>query len=126
MTKQEAVKRLVGTEFSSIPTEWVKIIRDSLGEYMPLPMWGWMWQIDEFHVRRLMPHTVIMDESLGDDFVQDMEGARWIKGTNIYLYELDGKPLIGVHGAGFSFYDEVWPDLYDLMELKWHDEEKTV
>ena len=59
---------------------------------------------------------------------EEMAGATCILDANgnttpLFIYEVEGKCVIGVNGAGFNFYDGVWDVLYDLLGLKWHDEE---
>src|SRR3990167_2340934 len=58
---------------------------------------------------------------------EEMAGATCILDANgettpLFIYEIAGECVIGVHGAGFNFYDGVWDKLYDLLGLKWHDE----
>lgn len=61
-----------------------------------------------------------------EDYVdEEMAGANNIIGTAAYLYEIDGEYVVGVHGAGWNFYDGVWDRLYDLIGLKWHENEPT-
>ena len=57
-----------------------------------------------------------------EDYVdEEMAGVRNIIGTAAYIYEIDGEYIVGVHGAGWDFYDGVWDRLYDLLGLKWHE-----
>lgn len=93
------VEDLAGDDFDS--AEWTKIQKaikeedwDVLSEY-----------VDE--------------EMAGELCVLDKDGYT----TGIYLYEVGGEYAIGIHGAGFNFYDRVWPSLYDTLGLQWHDQE---
>lgn len=123
--------------------------------FRTLPMWGWMWlmeweDFDDF----TKEHCVMMDrdsmkshyfEKIGESDVHDeTKATEWIEDnydeemdgewavldkdgdpTNIYAYEVEGQLVIGVHGAGYNFYDfGVWDRLYDALGLKWHDEEE--
>jgi len=130
MTKDQAVHRMVEL-MSAIPQEWVKIVAEHYEEYPCLPMWGTMFIENHFSTDYLLSRTKEMSkENFGDDFDEEMEGERVFvyedgSPTNIYLYEVDGKSLIGIHGAGYSFYDSTWITLYDILGLKWHDEEET-
>ena len=154
MTKEEAVKRYVDREFNSISQDWAERLFVSFNGYAPsLPMWGTMWICNEFdgekfykHSRRLVSDVACIeddelrekiekevedndyetyeqyvdDEMAGERCVLDKDGDR----TSVYVYELDGEYLIGVHGAGWDFYDGVWDRLYDVAGLQWHSEEK--
>lgn len=44
--------------------------------------------------------------------------------TALFIYEVGDEYVIGVNGAGWSFYDGVWDRLYDVLGLKWHKEEE--
>ena len=64
------------------------------------------------------------ETALLDDYVnEEMAGARKIKGTNAYIYEIDGHHVIGINGAGWNFYKGIWDRLYDICGMKWHDKE---
>jgi hypothetical protein len=60
----------------------------------------------------------IDEEMAGEMCILDKDGHT----SNLFIYEIEGEYLIGIHGAGFDFYDGVWPTLYDALDLKWHDE----
>jgi hypothetical protein len=101
-------------------------------------MWGTMWLVDSFIGEKLMESAIQVCEpsecenhdknktcDVCDDY-EEMYGAWNVKdkegyGTAAYIYEIDGQYLLGIHGAGWSFYDGVWNKLYDLLELRWHD-----
>lgn len=69
------------------------------------------------------------DWSVLEEYIQeDMAGALAIidgKGNTIgvYIYEIADQYVLGINGAGYSFYDSVWPALYDVLGYEWHDEE---
>lgn len=125
MTKREAVEQFVQTRLSPIPTDWVKIVAEKYDQYPTLPMWGTMWFVDSIWGEDLITdkYSSFMDENTPDGFDEEMEGQRCINGTPIYVYEIEGEYLIGVHGAGYNFYDGVWDKLYDLLGLEWHDKQ---
>ena len=135
MSKKEAVRRMID-EFSAIPTEWVKIIAEHEGNYPNLPMWRTMWIVDDMIGQRLMQnaaevrpcaeHTDDYDADCEEcaSYNEELEGAYRIAGTAAYLYEVDDQYVLGVHGAGWDFFEGVWEPLYDLLGLQWHDEER--
>jgi hypothetical protein len=57
---------------------------------------------------------------------EEMAGARCILDehgnvTAAYIYDITDDYVIGVHGAGWNFYDGVWDKLYDLCGIRWHE-----
>ena len=63
---------------------------------------------------------------MSDYINEEMAGARCIldedgKPTAAYIYDIAGDYIIGVHGAGWNFYDGVWDKLYDVCGIRWHD-----
>ncbi|MFA5376159.1 MAG: hypothetical protein WC455_10490 [Dehalococcoidia bacterium] len=61
-----------------------------------------------------------IDEDMsGCQCVLDKDGAA----TNIFIYEVRGEYVLGVHAYGFDFYNGVWDRLYDTLGLNWHSEE---
>lgn len=70
------------------------------------------------------------DYSVLEQYVdEEMDGARCILGrdgytTSLFIYDIEGEYVIGINGAGFNFFDSVWPSLYDAIGLQWHDDEK--
>lgn len=61
----------------------------------------------------------IDEEMAGERCVLDKNGNT----TAMFVYELDGEYWLGVNGAGWDFYDGVWDKLYDIMGLKWHNQD---
>lgn len=146
-TKKEAIEAFVERDFKPIPQEWVKIVAEAKGEEIySWPMWGTMWFVN-FAIwgEKLMKHSQLVvhpeecenhdkhetcylcedgEEMAGaHNFVYENEHGT--QSTAIYVYEVDGRYLIGVHGAGWDFYDGVWDRLYDFFDLKWHDTKCT-
>lgn len=139
MTKREAIEKFIERDLNAIPQEWVQIVAEKLNaEIYAWPMWGTMWQVDEWLGKKLMDAAVRVcdpdecenhDKNTTCDICEDHEemgGAMNIKdkdgtGTAVYIYEIDGRYVIGVHGAGWNFYTGVWDMLYDLLGLEWHD-----
>ena len=100
-------------------------------------MWGTMWLVEKFIGKQLMANAIVIDEcekhiDITDgenpecekcaNYNEEMIGACNIKGTAAYIYEVDGRYVVGIHGAGWDFYDGVWDRLYDLLGLEWHDD----
>jgi hypothetical protein len=80
-----------------------------------------MFLVDDYVGRELEEHchTVTHEED------EEMAGELRIADSAAYLYQLDGRYVIGVHGAGWDFYDGVWDVLYDLMGYQWHEETRA-
>lgn len=115
---------MVKRDFDSVPTEWVKIVANEKGsEIFAWPMWGTMWIVSSFVGEQLMENSIEMtpEEAGEQGYNEEMDGARNVNGTAAYIYEIDGIYVMGIHGAGWDFYDGVWDKIYDLRELNWHD-----
>ena len=131
MTKKEAIEIFAEKRFNPIPTEWVRVIAEKCDEYPNLPMWGTMWQVDNYCGELLMKKVHMIDAYNNEDDSEEMNGAYNVldkdgNATAVYVYEIDGRYLIGVHGAGWDFYDGVWDMLYDLYGCIWHEDADTV
>ena len=76
-TKQDAIREWVAREFSAVPQGWVQIILQHDREYAPLPMWGWMWRIDEYTGRKLWDNSRVMCADVGElrAAIQDIPDA---------------------------------------------------
>lgn len=59
----------------------------------------------------------INEEMAGERCVLDKDGET----TAAYIYEIEGKYVLGIHGAGWNFYDGVWDKIYDALGIKWHE-----
>ena len=158
--KDEAVREWVAREFNAISQEWVRIAMEHFGYAEPLPMWGWMWIVDEYIGRKLWDNSRIMcadvdelrasladnpnaygaheraelekaiaaeDWSMLEQYIdEEMAGARCIldehgNTTATYIYDIADDYVVGVHGAGWNFYDGVWDTLYDVCGIHWHE-----
>ena len=58
--KDEAIREWVAREFNAISQEWVRIAIEHFGYADPLPMWGWMWIVDEYIGRKFWDNSRIM------------------------------------------------------------------
>jgi len=63
----------------------------------------------------------ISDEMAGAYCILDKDGSP----TSAYIYTLDDEYFVGIHGAGWDFYDGVWDKLYDVCGLEWHEEREV-
>ena len=120
MTIDEAVKKWVDRDFSSIPTSLIlKAYRDDPDELELLsneyPVYaypcahGWM-----FHP----------ENNLDEEWIRENIEAVEQCGFLVYECEETGI-LLGVDGGGYCFYDEHWKPLYRSIGLRWHSEEKV-
>jgi hypothetical protein len=41
--------------------------------------------------------------------------------TPVYIYDVAGEYVVGIHAAGWNFYDGVWDRLYDVCGIRWHE-----
>ena len=142
MDKKEAIEKWVERNFHPIPTEWIRIVTEKQdGECPALPMWGTMWQVDDYIGKKLWKHSHLVrepseckeegaheedetcdkcedwEEMGGTHNIYDKDGS----GTSAYIYDIDDVYLVGIHGAGWDFYEGVWDKLYDLFGIKWHE-----
>lgn len=75
-------------------------------EYGGLPMWSTMWQTDILDYRINREGQVFLNE---------------LKEIGILVWDTEIGTMIGIDGAGYSFFDEHWSKLYDLLGYAWHD-----
>ena len=59
-SKKDAIVEWVAREFNAIPQEWVHIILEHEHQCEPLPMWGWMWRVDDFIGCKLWGNSRVM------------------------------------------------------------------
>lgn len=121
-SRDDATHRLVDS-FSQIPAQWIEELAQGRGEFLPLPMWGTVFMptdsADVTRIERLLRPIDVSDE---DDQLFADSGWREIADTGIYAVEFDDELLLGIHGAGYSFYDHHWSKLYDALGYHWHME----
>lgn len=78
-----------------------------LEDYDSLPMWGTLWALEP------------IDQEKID---RDPEFLKGLAKIGFRIYDTyDYGYVIGIDGAGFSFYDHYWLPLYNLLNLRWHD-----
>jgi len=122
ISREEATHQLVDS-FSQIPARWIEELAQARGEFLPLPMWGTLFVPDDHadirSIRRLFRPITVSDE---DDQAFADAGWREVADTGIYAVEFDGEMLLGIHGAGYNFYDHHWSKLYQALGYHWHAE----
>jgi hypothetical protein len=59
-------------------------------------------------------------ESMDEDAFLADSGWRDVGSTGIIAREFDGELLLGINGAGYSFYDSNWRRLYEELGYQWH------
>lgn len=60
-------------------------------------------------------------DSLDDDAILACYGWQEVGDTGILARELDGELLLGINGAGYSFFDSHWLRLYQALGYSWHE-----
>jgi len=118
MSKQEAVERLVHS-FSSIPTAWVKIVAEKTGDDFYAVMWGTMFIVNDSFDEKQMKALLKPIEAEEDE----LYGTQEIGDTGISAFDIDGEFVLGIHGAGYDFYEHHWIPLYDALGYTWHETE---
>lgn len=113
-SKKQAVERLIDS-FSQLPAHWLEKISPGT----PLPMWGTVFLPKDSCDTRQIGQLLKPIEDKSDD----LYGSDWqdVADTGINAIEIDGELLLGINGAGYSFYAEHWLKLYDTLGYGWHD-----
>ena len=88
----------------------IEEIGDKIEHDSWLPIWGWMW---------------MMDDKLDEYWIRDNLESVSKLGFRIFEDQDNGYLFIGIDGAGYDFYEEHWIPLYKARGLKWHDYELT-
>ena len=119
--KREAIRRLVDS-FSHIPATWIAELADKRGEFLPLPMWGTLFAPkDSVDIRRIGQFCKEIQPCDEDEEAFAAAAWREVADTGIYALDFDGELLLGIHGAGYDFYDAHWSKLYDSLGYRWHE-----
>ena len=119
-SKRSAVRRLVDS-FSHIPGSWMEELIAHRGECLLLPMWGTLFIPKDAADRRNMERLLCPIEASNEED-EEFANAGWqaVAGTGILAIEFDGELLLGIHGAGYDFYEHHWAKLYDALDYHWH------
>lgn len=74
MTKEDAIKKWVKQEFSSISQDWAERLFISFNGYAPkLPMWGTMWVVNQFDGEKFMANSRRMVSDTSDIDLEEVE-----------------------------------------------------
>lgn len=73
-----------------------------------LPMWGWMWTL----------------ENIDEEWVRENLYKVSECGFRVYEDNETGDIYLGIDGAGYDFYEQHWLPLYEARGLQWHDDEE--
>lgn len=117
---------------SYIPYGWLEIVRDSQNDYFSLPMWGTVWVAGDNKgcFEDLMKEYDLENEKDEEKLIEDegeecatliFDGWRELGDSGVFAREFDDELLIGIHGAGYNFYDAHWEPLYDAVGYRWHE-----
>ena len=115
-TKYEAAERLV-TGFSAIPTEWVKIVAQHTGSEFYGIMWGTMFVVNDPVDKRAIQALLQPVEDEEDE----LYGTQEVGATGISAFDIDEEIVLGIHGAGYDFYQHHWIPLYEALGYAWHE-----
>lgn len=79
-------------------------------------------EIDEADIRELQ-YAIQEEWSENGDEDYWLASCGWqdVGGTGIIAREFDGELLLGINGAGYSFFDSHWQRLYDELGYTWHE-----
>ena len=85
-------------------------------------MWGTAFipkeSIDADNIRKLLTEIVPTDD---EQQIFAEQGWSEVADTGIYAIELDGELILGIHGAGYDFYESHWAPLYEALGYQWHE-----
>ncbi|MCA9124889.1 MAG: hypothetical protein H6822_20210 [Planctomycetaceae bacterium] len=120
VSRLEATRQLVDS-FSRVPSQWIEELGQARGEYLPLPMWGTLFMpSDSSDVRQIERLLRPIDASGEDEQCLSDAGWQEVADTGIYAIDFDDELLLGIHGAGYNFYDHHWSKLYTALGYRWH------
>ena len=78
-------------------------------------------EIDEDKIEAIWVQVYEAWTETGDEDAQlFMAGWQDVGSTGIIAREFDGELLLGINGAGYSFFDSHWLRLYDELGYSWH------
>ncbi len=80
-------------------------------------MWGHMWIVSDGLGKQLEGLSLVVSWN------EEMKGEMRVADTAMFLYYIDNRYVVGIHGAGWDFFDGVWDVVYDALGMRWHDED---
>lgn len=123
-TKEECVSLFVEEGFDAFPS-WVIKDRDCWDEG-----WEFIGKLDEYEAEEQEEeYGYVGDPMWSTWWIPDWVNSHWIEehkeeamGCGFTLIYHDGELFaIGVDGAGYSFRDTHFTELYDAEDLHWHE-----
>lgn len=107
--------------FSAIPTRWIAGLRDAWRDPIALPMWGELYLICDGSVAEHLRSAAVDIESDSDDLIElAYSGWQMVGDSGVLIREFDDELLLGIHGAGYDFFEAHWVPLYDALGYQWH------
>jgi hypothetical protein len=80
-------------------------------------MWGTVFRVldpvDKERIRALCRPVT--------DKEDDLYGCQEVGQTGIYAFEIYGKLVLELNGAGYDFYEHHWIPLYEALGYHWHE-----
>lgn len=60
-------------------------------------------------------------DSDSDDLIElAYSGWQMVGDSGVLIREFDDELLLGIHGAGYDFFEAHWAPLYDALGYQWH------
>ncbi|MEO1530484.1 MAG: hypothetical protein AAFX06_34275 [Planctomycetota bacterium] len=116
LSKDQAARQLIAT-FAQFPTRWL------LHEIQSLPNWGTLFRVtDPGDRRRIRNLARPIQPHESDRLALSKSGWQEIEDTGILVIDFDNEMLLGIHGAGYDFWEAHWIPLYDALGYRWHDQ----
>ena len=80
-------------------------------------MWGTMFlvndPVDKERIQSLL-HPVTDEED-------ELYGYEEVGETGIFAFAIDDELVLGIHGAGYNFFEHHWIPLYEALGYGWHE-----
>ena len=112
---QRAVEKLVNG-FSKIDASWLSIIAKNKGDVFIPCLWNTHFVVEDMVDRERIEEILTPI----DDEENKMYGACYVGDTGIVAQYVDEELVLGIDGAGYSFYDSHWFPLYIALGYQWH------
>ncbi|MEZ6128961.1 MAG: hypothetical protein R3C59_09780 [Planctomycetaceae bacterium] len=107
--------------FSAVPGRWIAELADAWHEPFALPMWGELFLICDGSVEDHIHKVITNIDSDSDDLIRlASDGWQSVADTGVLVREFDDELLLGIHGAGYDFFEAHWVPLYDALGYQWH------